>query len=119
MTLDGTLSPTNDLASVNASAFILLLLYDKGTLDPNASLLGSNLIGAPYLWTIGNSQVQLFYTPQGGTSTPSRRRALSIPFRRASLRTSPPAGISTGCSCLARADSPVKAKVLISIWRTP
>jgi hypothetical protein len=69
MTLAGTLSPSDDLASVGSSAFVVLILYNKGTLDPN-SLLGSNVIGAPYLWTIGNPDIQLYYTPASGTSVP-------------------------------------------------
>ena len=70
MALNGTITSSTALADEGASAFILLMLYNKGTLDPNGNLLGSNLIGSPYLWTIGNAGVQLYYTPQGGTSTP-------------------------------------------------
>jgi hypothetical protein len=70
LALNGSITSSSKLSDMGARAFIVLALYQKGTLDPSKSLLGANLIGSPYLWTIGNAGGQLYYTDPSGNSSP-------------------------------------------------
>lgn len=64
LALDGTLSGVD--ASSNAGAFVLLMILNKGTLDPSQPLIGSVNTKQYFLWNLGNPTLQIYYTdPQG------------------------------------------------------
>ena len=64
LALTGTLNGVD--ASSNAGAFVILMILNKGTLDPGQPLIGSVNTKQYFLWNLGNPTLQLYYTnPQG------------------------------------------------------
>jgi hypothetical protein len=72
-TLDLTgssVTSSNALGELNAGAFVILSLYQPGTLSSTSKLVGGSNNIAYYLYMLGNPNQQLYYTDDNGQTLP-------------------------------------------------
>ena len=58
ITLDGTVTASPDITTMGVGGFIILAIYQPGTLDPNKNLIGGPNMINYYLWLVGNPNLQ-------------------------------------------------------------
>lgn len=60
ITLSGTVTASPDITTMGVGGFIILTLYQPGTLDPNKNLIGGPNMITYYLWLVGNPNQNLY-----------------------------------------------------------
>ncbi|HVP86166.1 MAG TPA: PEP-CTERM sorting domain-containing protein [Rhizomicrobium sp.] len=70
ITLDGTVSASPDITTMGVGGFIILTIYQPGTLDPNQNLVGSPNILAYYMWLVGNPNQNIYSCDFHGNCVP-------------------------------------------------
>jgi|GEM_PF-1863175 len=59
MTIDGSFNANPGLVEMGVGGFVILALYQPGTLDPDKNLIGGPNMISYYLWLIGNPTLSL------------------------------------------------------------
>jgi hypothetical protein len=60
ITLDGSVTASPDITTMGVGGFIILAIYQPGTLDPNKNLIGGPNMINYYLWLVGNPNQNLY-----------------------------------------------------------
>jgi hypothetical protein len=70
ITLDGSVTASPDITTMGVGGFIILAIYQPGTLDPDKNLIGgANMINY-YLWLVGNPNQNLYSCDFHGNCVP-------------------------------------------------
>ncbi|HEY4125611.1 MAG TPA: PEP-CTERM sorting domain-containing protein [Rhizomicrobium sp.] len=59
--IDGSVNASPDVTTMGVGGFIILTLYQPGTLNPNQNLLGGPNVIRYYMWLIGNPNQNISY----------------------------------------------------------
>ena len=68
--IDGSVSASPDVTTMGVGGFVILTLYQPGTLNPDQNLVGGPNIIAYYMWLIGNPNQNIYSCDFHGNCVP-------------------------------------------------
>ncbi len=68
--IDGSVTASPDVTAMGVGGFVILTLYQPGTLNPDQNLVGSPNIITYYMWLIGNPNQNIFSCDFHGNCVP-------------------------------------------------